>query len=65
MNRSSTPPLQRSGVTFLRPRGASAPDPRESRGTSAPAVASAWSAGDPEEPNEVPGANKETKSHLQ
>ena len=41
MNRRYAPPLQRSGVTLLRPPGASAPDFRESRGTSAPAVASA------------------------
>ena len=40
----STPPLQRSGVTLLRLPGASAPDLRESRGSSAPADASAGSA---------------------
>ena len=44
MNRRYAPPLQRSGVTLLRPPGVSAPDPRESSGTSAPAVAGAGSA---------------------
>ena len=40
----STSPLQRSGLTLLRLPGASAPDLRESRGSSAPAVATAGSA---------------------